>query len=108
MMAGMVGKKVTMKSLVMCPKKIAAHWTIEGMPEMNSFGIFTEGVENNLNIPMFGGQTKILFNKNAAGDGFDTVTESATYGKWEWSEKYSEAGIEMVSLTKEKPRYVSS
>jgi len=96
MMAGMVGKKVTMKSLVMCPKKIAAHWTIEGMPEMNSFGIFTEGVENNLNIPMFGGQTKILFNKNAAGDGFETVTESAAYGKWEWSEKYSEAGIEMV------------
>merc|ERR1712018_166824 len=96
MMQAMLGCKITFKSLVMCPKKTAAHWLIEGHPEFNCFAIFTEGIENCVDIPHMGGQCKITFKKNAAGDGFDSVNETAKMGKWEMSEKYTEQGLEIV------------
>jgi len=96
MMDAMLGCKITFKSCVMSEKKTAAHWLIDGHPEFNCFFIFTEGIENCVNMPHLGGQCKVSFKKNAAGDGFESVNETAKYGKWEYCEKYTEEGLEVI------------
>ena len=94
-MEPLIGAKVTVVTKDVGNGKIFAHWTIDKCPEMNSVGIFKEGVENHMDMPMFGGKVKITYKKS--GNGYETVADNEKYGKFEFKEVYDETGYNLVS-----------
>jgi len=95
-LAGMVGLKERFKLCMMGPGKMAWHGSMDNHPELSSFHIFHEGVEQHCNIPYMGGKTKVFYKKNAAGDGIISCMESDVMGKWEFEDKYTEEGLHRV------------
>jgi len=94
-MEPLIGAKVTVVTKDVGIGKIFAHWTIDKCPEMNSVGIFKEGVENHMDMPMFGGKVKITYKK--CGNGYETVAENEKYGKFEFKEVYDETGYNLTT-----------
>ena len=91
----MVGVKTTMKVVDMGESKMFVHFVVDGHPELSSCFVCQEGIENNVNIPLFGG--KVVFTFNSTKKGYHSVVESEGMGKWEMEEEYTAEGITSVS-----------
>ena len=71
---------------------IAFHWNAG---DMSMFYVFHANIEQNVNLPHFGGMNKVKFMVTA--DGYDTDMESEKYGKLHIVEKYTDEGVTIVS-----------
>jgi len=91
----MVGVKLTCHIKELPNNKFCSAFLIDGFPQYNSYTLTTEGVENNIDVPMFGGKAKLTFHKTA--NGFTSVMESGTLGKWEWVDEFCPEGLKVTS-----------
>ena len=91
----MVGVKTTMKVVDMGDKKVFIHLVVDGHPELNSCFVCQEGIENNVNAPLFGG--KVVFTFTKTDKGFHSFIESEGMGKWEMDREYTAEGMKSVS-----------
>ena len=64
---------------------------------MSMFYVFHANIEQNVNLPHFGGMNKVKFVETA--DGYDNEMESEKYGKTHMVEKYTDEGVTYVSYT---------
>ena len=71
---------------------------VEGFPEYNGTTITTEGVENCVDIPLWGGKAKLTYKQTKPGC-FTSCVDTEAAGKWEIEEEYCESGIKSVSQT---------
>ena len=92
----MVGAKLTCHIKELPNKKFCSAFEFDGFPQYNSYTLTTEGVENNIDVPMFGGKSKLTFHRT--GNGFTSVMESETMGKWEWVDEFCPEGLKVVSM----------
>jgi len=67
----------------------------EGFPEYNGTTITTEGVENCVDIPLWGGKAKLTYKQTKPGC-FTSCVDTEAAGKWEIEEEYCESGIKSV------------
>jgi len=92
-----LGHKITWTSRDMGDGAIAFHWDC-GVSSM--FYIFHANIEQNVNLPQFGGMNKVKYMVTA--DGYDTDMESEKYGKLHIVEKYTDDGVTIVTTYKGK------
>lgn len=92
-----VGCKVTVVNRDMGDGSVANHWNAG---PMSTFNIFHANIEQNVNLPHFGGMNKVKFVVTA--DGSDTDMESEKYGKTHILQKYADDGITSVTTYKGK------
>ena len=62
---------------------------------MSMFYVFHANIEQNVNLPHFGGMNKVKFVETA--DGYENEMESEKYGKTHMVEKYTDEGVTYVS-----------
>ena len=90
--AKFLGCKIKWFSRDMGDGSIAFHWNAGSM---SMFYIFHANIEQNVNLPQFGGMNKVKFMETA--NGYDTDMESEKYGKLHIIEKYADDGVTIVS-----------
>jgi len=95
MMAPLLGSKTTLKTRDLGNGKMHGSWTNDKVSEMNFAAIFSENEPNKVDAPMFGGKATITY--HATPKGYDSVSETEKYGKWEYSEEYCEEGFSIVT-----------
>ena len=71
---------------------IAFHWNAG---DMSMFYVFHANIEQNVNMPHFGGMNKVKFVETA--DGYNTDMDNEKFGKMNIIEKYADDGITYVS-----------
>ena len=84
--------KITVVNRDVGDGSVAYHWSVG---PMSSFCIFHANIEQNVNLPQFGGMNKVKFVETA--DGYETDMESKKYGKTHLLEKYADDGVTWVS-----------
>ena len=84
--------KITVVNRDVGDGSVAYHWSVG---PMSSFCIFHANIEQNVNLPQFGGMNKVKFVETA--DGYENEMESEKYGKTHMVEKYTDEGVTYVS-----------
>lgn len=95
--AKFLGCKITNVSRDLGDGSIAFHWNAG---DMSMFYVFHANIEQNVNLPHFGGMNKVKFVETA--DGYENEMESEKYGKTHMVEKYTDEGVTYVTTYKGK------
>jgi len=91
----MVGCKLTCHIKELPGNKFASAFLIDKFPEYNSYTLCTEGVENCIDVAMFGGKAKLTFHRTA--NGFKSCMQSEKLGKWEWEDEFCPEGLKVTT-----------
>jgi len=97
--AKFLGMKSTVVNRDMGDGAVAYHWNTNA-PPMSMFYIFHANIEQNVNMPHFGGMNKVKFVETA--DGYNTDMDNEKFGKMNIIEKYADDGVTYITTYKGK------